>query len=284
MKTHLECFPCLLQQAVDAILQTVEDAETQTAILYESLDILRRTDPREPPPIMARKIQRTLRSRLGEQDPYRKIKDDSNAFALELYHELKRTTLASNDPFGTAMRFAIAANIIDYGPKRRLSNEAMIETIKQAQNAPLDDKALQKFRAKIETAESILYLTDNAGEIVFDRLFIEQLPTQKVTLAVRGAPTINDATIADARAAGLTEIVTVIDNGSDTPGTALQECSTEFQRIFNSADMIISKGQGNLETLYGIPKAIYFLLIVKCPLIARELKCNVGEMIVRCPT
>ncbi len=284
MNTHLECFPCLMQQAVDAILQTVVDAETQTDILHESLDVLRRTDPRESPPMMAQKIQRILRSRLGVQDPYRKIKDNSNEFALKLYHKLKRKTLASNDPFGTAVRFAIAANIIDYGPKRRLSDEAMIETIEQAQNAPLDAKALQKFRDKIETAKSILYLTDNAGEIVFDRLFIEQLPTQKVTLAVRGAPAINDATIADARAAGLTEIVRVIDNGSDVPGTSLEECSTDFQRLFNTADMIIAKGQGNLETLYGIPKPIFFLLIVKCPLIARELKCNIGDMIVRCPT
>ncbi|MGC8862375.1 MAG: damage-control phosphatase ARMT1 family protein [Armatimonadota bacterium] len=283
MKTYLECFPCLVQQAVDAIQQTVADAEAQTAILHEALDILRRTDPQESPPIMAQKIHRTLRSSLGEQDLYRKIKDKNNAFALKLYQELQMKVLASHDPFGTAVRLAIAANIIDYGPKRRLSNAAMIETIEQAQNAPLDGSTLQEFREAVEAAESILYLADNAGEIVFDRLLVEQLPIRKVVLAVRGTPVINDATMVDARAAGLAEIVQVIDNGSDVPGTALQQCSTEFLKAFDSADLVIAKGQGNLETLYGLPKPIYFLLLAKCPLIARELECEVGEMIIRCP-
>lgn len=279
---YLECFPCLTQQAVDAIQRVVEDAETQTAILRETLNILATTDPRESPPVIAQKIHRALRSSLGEEDPYRKIKDESNAFALDLSRELRTRVLASRDPLGAAIRFAIAGNLIDYGPKRHVSRDAVMETLERAQNAPLDAEAVHEFREAIKTAGSILYLADNAGEIVLDRLLIEQLPVRKVILAVRGAPVINDATMVDAKAAGLTEMVRVIDNGSDVPGTVLEECSPEFQRIFDSADVVIAKGQGNLETLYGLQRRIYFLLIAKCPLIARELACDVGDMIIRC--
>lgn len=282
MKTYLECYPCLVQQAVDSVQRVVDDPEKQAAIIGETLRILSAADPGEPPPIMAQRIHRALRSTLGEEDPYREIKEQSNQFALELLNDWRARVLASPDPFGAAVRLAIAANIIDYGPKRCLSHAGMVETIEHSQDVPLDKNAIEAFHEAIESAESILYLADNAGEIVFDRLLIEQLPVRKVTLAVRGTPVINDATMVDAETAGLTQLVRVIDNGSDVPGTALSECSPEFRRIFQSADLVISKGQGNLETLLDTPKNICFLLLVKCPLIARELACDVGRMVVRC--
>lgn len=128
MKTYLECFPCLVQQAVDAIQQTVADEEAQITILREALQILRRTDPQEAPPVMAQKIHRSLRSILGEQDLYREVKDKSNAFALKLYQKLRMKVLASGDPLGVALRLAIAANVIDHGHGRRVSdNEAHTE-------------------------------------------------------------------------------------------------------------------------------------------------------------
>ncbi len=117
-------------------------------------------------------------------------------------------------------------------------------------------------------AGRILYLADNAGEIVFDRLLVEALAPQRVTLAVRGTPVLNDATAADARAVGLTEICEVIDNGSDAPGTVLEDCSREFRQRFSTADLIIAKGQGNFETLSEAPGNIFFLFKVKCPVIA----------------
>lgn len=147
-------------------------------------------------------------------------------------------------------------------------------------SAPLagDPAALFEAAAK---ARSILYLADNAGEIVFDRILIEALPASRVTVAVRGGPVINDATLADAETAGIHEIATVIDNGSDAPGTLLAECSPEFRARFEAADLVIAKGQGNFETLSDTRKHIFFLLSVKCPLVAAEVGAPVGSLVVK---
>jgi uncharacterized protein with ATP-grasp and redox domains len=127
----------------------------------------------------------------------------------------------------------------------------------------------------------ILYLADNAGEIVFDRLLIKALPMEKITVAVRGAPVINDATLEDAETAGIRGIVPVIVNGSDAPGTLVKECSDEFRRAFDHADLIVSKGQGNYETLSGTTKAVFFLLTVKCPIIGADIGAPVGSLVIK---
>jgi len=143
------------------------------------------------------------------------------------------------------------------------------------------DANLAEFSRAIAAAERILYLADNAGEIVFDRLLIERLPTEKVTVAVRGLPVINDATLIDAEYAGITELVEVIDNGSDAPGTILEDCSEAFLERFHAADLIISKGQGNYETLSQVHKDIYFLLKVKCPVVARDVGCQMNSLVLQ---
>ena len=125
------------------------------------------------------------------------------------------------------------------------------------------------------------FLKDNAGEIVFDRLLIERLPPGKVTVAVRGFPVINDATLADAEGAGIHEVAEVIENGSDAPGTILDDCSESFRDRFDKADLVIAKGQGNYETLSEVDKDIYFLLKAKCPVIARDIGCQEGAMILK---
>jgi hypothetical protein len=140
---------------------------------------------------------------------------------------------------------------------------------------------LDIFKNAVNNANKVLYLADNAGEIIFDRFLIEQIGVDKITLAVKGSPVINDATIDDAKAAGLTEIVKVIDNGDDAPGTILETCSDEFRQYFENADMIISKGQGNYETLSRINKNIFFILKAKCPVIARDIGCEIGHMILQ---
>ena len=141
---------------------------------------------------------------------------------------------------------------------------------------------LERLRRRVQETKSILYLADNAGEIVFDRLLIEQLPRDRVTVAVKGGPVINDATREDAEAAGLIDLVEVIDNGSDAPGTILEQCSPSFQRRFAEADLVIAKGQGNYETLNDVPREVFFLLKVKCPVIARDIACDLGHIAVHC--
>jgi uncharacterized protein with ATP-grasp and redox domains len=138
---------------------------------------------------------------------------------------------------------------------------------------------VEQLRSDAECAQNILYLVDNAGEIAFDRLLIEQLPTEKITVVVKGKPVINDATMEDAEFVGLTDIVEVIDNGSDAPGTILETCSQNFRDRFEEADLVIAKGQGNYETLSDLDKNIFFILKAKCPVIARDIGCEIGDMI-----
>lgn len=281
MNAYVDCVPCMVRQAVDAVRLVRDDDDTHCAVLRDVLSALRdEVDFGKPAPLMAQRVHRIIRSHLGDADPYRQTKQRSNAQALGIYPTLKTRVAQSADPFETAVRLSIAGNIIDYGVDIRLDSEMLNRTISDAMSAEISYEELECLKESIEESESILYLADNAGEIVFDKLLIGQMPRHKVTVAVRGAPVINDATLEDAQAVGLTDLVHVIDNGTDIPGTVPEECSAEFNRVFESADLVIAKGQGNLETLCGLSKRICFLLLTKCPLIARELGCDVGTMVI----
>ena len=217
-------------------------------------------------------------------DPYREVKRRSNALALELYPTLKQRVRASADPFAAAVRVAIAGNVIDFGCRSRLGNNEVYQAIEDAmdpQALELNDGAVDDLRRAIEQAGDILYLADNAGEIVFDRLLLEEMPTDRITLVMRGGPVINDATREDAEVAGLSSLVTVMDNGSDAPGTILESCSPSFRTRFEQCDLVIAKGQGNYETLSSERPPIFFLFKAKCPVIARDVGREVGQMIVR---
>ncbi len=193
---------------------------------------------------------------------------------LGLLPEMRARLAAADDPFGLAVKLAIAGNIIDLGVNGHLPADALRTAVEQALGEPVHG-LVDDLRRDVEAADEILYLADNCGEIVFDRLLIEQLPTAKVTLAVRGRPILNDATRADALTVGLTDIVEVIDNGTDAPGTLLDDCSPAFRRRFERADLIIAKGQGNFESLSDVDAPVYFLFKVKCSVVAD----HVGEPI-----
>jgi len=197
-----------------------------------------------------------------------------------LLPDLRRRVEAAADPFETAVRLAVAGNIIDFGLTSALDEASVHQSIKEALERPLAVDHVAELKAAVGRAKAILYVADNAGEIAFDRLLIERLPLDRTTLAVRGAPIINDATRADAEAVGLTDLVTVIDNGDDAPGTILESCSAAFRCTFAAADVILAKGQGNYETLSDAGKDVYFLLKAKCAVIARDVGCEPGGMCV----
>lgn len=139
-----------------------------------------------------------------------------------------------------------------------------------------------ELKEALSTAKTVLYLGDNAGEIVLDKLFIETLMHPNLYFAVRGAPVINDATLDDAQYVGIDAVADVISNGYDAPSTIVDRCSPQFQELFNKADVIISKGQGNLEGLLEkTDKQVYFLLMVKCDVIAEALGVKKGDFVVR---
>jgi len=275
MKTHLDCIPCFLRQTLEAARFVTSDTAFHESILR---DLLRETagmDLSECPPAVGQKLHRRLRQMSGVADPYRKVKDHFNAMALEMLPDLAVRVENAVDPLFHALRLAIAGNVIDLGVKGGLGEGEVREAIQNTLNEPFHGD-LDDFRDSVNEARSILYLTDNAGEIVFDRLLIEQLPLDRVTVAVRGAPVLNDAIREDAETAGLCRLVEVIDNGSDAPGTILADCCEDFRRRFDEADLIIAKGQGNFETLSGEENNIYFLFKAKCPVIASHVGLPVG--------
>jgi len=280
VKTFFDCIPCFVRQSLDSIRMVTSDESIHERLLREVLRVLSDMDLRLPPPAVGQRIHRVIRELTGQSDPYRRVKERFNRLALSIYGDLKARVDSSSEPLATAVRLAIAGNVIDMGANSNLSEEQVHEAIGDALDMRLDAD-LKGFAEATSSAGNILYLTDNAGEVVFDRLLIEQMSLGRVTVAVRGAPVINDATMADAKQTGLTELVDVIDNGSDAPGTILEDCSRAFRQRFDESDMVIAKGQGNYETLSDVDKDIFFVLKAKCPVISRDLGCEVGSLVLR---
>jgi uncharacterized protein with ATP-grasp and redox domains len=281
MRTYFDCIPCFVRQALDAARLATKDEQIHEKVVREVLRLVVDLDMSRSPPSTGQQIHRLIRKLVGKDDPYRRIKKRFNNLALRMYPELREQIVNSDDKLKSAIRLAIAGNIIDLGVKTGLTESQIEKTIAQSLTGPMDARTIEEFRIATDQAHDILYLSDNAGEIVFDRLLIEQIPIEKVTVVVKGFPVINDATMEDAVVAGLPQIVEVIDNGSDAPGTILESCSQDFRRKFDKADLVIAKGQGNYETLSDVDKNIFFILKAKCPVIARDLSCAVGEMILR---
>jgi len=281
MKIYLDCIPCFIRQSLDAARHATDDVNIHEKVVCGVLGLANNLDMSQSPPIIGQKIHRLIRELVGVDDPYHGVKQQFNNIALKLYSKMRHLVIESEDPLETAVRLAIAGNIIDFGVKSQLQEEELEETINKCLSEVFSGSRIEDFRSAINEAENILYLADNAGEIVFDRLLIEQLPIEKITVAVKGSPVINDATMQDAEIAGLPKIVEVIDNGSDAPGTILESCNQSFRNRFEKADLIIAKGQGNYETLSDVNKNIFFILKAKCPVISRNIGCEVGEMILQ---
>ena len=275
MKTYLDCYPCFLRQALSAARYAQIDEKRQLAVLRRVLEVLKSLPAGATPPEVAHQVHRMVRAESGVDDPYRQAKEESTRQALALYPQLKSLVEQADDPLDTAFRLSIAGNIIDFGAKESYDLWATVERVLRQPYA-VDDR--ETFRAMLAQADHILYLGDNAGETVFDRLLIEQLPVP-VIYAAKGGPVLNDATLADARAAGLDEVATLIDTGADAAGTILSLCSDTFRAAYEAAPLIIAKGQGNYETLSEAEPKVFCLLQVKCEVIARDLGVPVGSIV-----
>ena len=282
MITALDCMACLVRQSLDAARMVSNDPVVHEQIMREVLEWTARMDLKLAPPVLAQRIHRRLREITGVNDPYRAAKDQGNRMALALLPELESVVDHSPEPLVMALRLAMAGNVIDLGASSAITPAGLERAVRQAMTEPLTGP-LAEFKRAVDEARTILYLADNAGEIVFDRLLIKQLRPPRVTVAVRGAPVINDATIEDARGAGLGEMVALIENGSDAPGTLLEDCSETFRRHYEMADLIIAKGQGNFETLSQEARNIFFVFKVKCTVIAAHLGLPVGTHILATP-
>ena len=281
MKTHLDCIPCFARQALEAARMATEDQEERLHIMRRVMRKASSFPEDAPPPAMGGAIHRIIREVTDDADPYCEIKRRANEFALELLPDARDTATGADKPFETALRLAIAGNVMDWGAKAHtdVSEDAVEQMLHEALDAPLVGDSPEGLKRRIQGADDVLYLADNAGEIVFDRLLISLLPCPHVTVAVKGSPTINDATMEDARQVDLVSRAEVVDTGGDTPGAVLDQCSKLFKELFEDADVVIAKGQGNYEALSDVDRHVVFLLKAKCPVVAGEIGCEVGDML-----
>ena len=282
MESTLDCIVCFVRQSLDAARMVSSDPSVHERIMREVLQWTANMDMKTPPPVLGQRIHRRLREISGNTDPYREVKEQSNRMALALLPDLRASVQNAPEPLVMALRLALAGNVIDMGVSSTISLTDIQEAVSSAVSEPLVGP-LARFKQAISEARTIFYLADNAGEIVFDRLLIEQLGPGRVTVAVRGAPVINDATIEDAKAAGLDELVPIVENGSDAPGTLLADCSDAFRRRFETADLVIAKGQGNFETLSMQTRNIFFLFKAKCSVIAAHVGLPMGTHVLAVP-
>jgi len=277
MKTFLNCIPCFVNQALRAG-QMITDDETKLKALLDRIGCRIKDIPMDhTPPEMGLIIYDEISKITGIDDPYKEQKKTHIAEAKRLYPELKDLLENSEDPLLTAVRIAIAGNVIDLGMDKDFHIERDLNIILEQDFAICD---MDAFRNVLEKAKHILYLGDNAGESVFDRLLIETLQ-KPVIYVVRGRPIINDVTEEDAIASGLHKVAEIMSSGSPAPSTILPLCTPDFIRRFNEADMIISKGQGNYEGLSETDRPVFFLLKAKCPVIAKDLNVNVNDIILK---
>jgi uncharacterized protein with ATP-grasp and redox domains len=278
VRTELECLPCFFGQITRTLNHAGVNGDRGRSIARRAGEIIANASLDEVPARTSTLIHRLLRSESGV-DPYQEVKTTYNRIALDLLPELTRISAAMPDRLEGGVRAAIAGNVIDFGIYDHIDLQRSIE---ESFQLDLSRGSFDAFRHAVETAGRILYLCDNAGEIVFDRVLLRTLHEMKksVIVAVKGAPVINDATLDDAAAAGMTEYTELIDNGSDGIGTLLESCSKRFQEAYRSADMIVSKGQANFETLEQTrDPRLFFLFKVKCPVVARALDRENGDIV-----
>lgn len=289
MRTHLDCVPCFFRQILDAARISGADREMEKAMVIEFARRLPDMLFDVAPPEIARSVYGMVRRITGRADPYHEIKLQSIATALALYPHLRKEVDAAEDRLLKAMSIAIAGNVIDYGIRNKQNPHDVLRNILPAiaefeRGGRSEFIHYSDFRRAVRGARTILYVGDNAGETVFDRILIEELktidPAKTITYAVRSVPIINDALMDDALMSGLGEVATVITSGSDAPGTILSLCTEAFLDCYRSVDLVISKGQGNFETLSEEKRPIFFLLKAKCEVVAQHIGCRVGDSLV----
>lgn len=275
MKTYLDCYPCFLTQALRTARMITDREEQIQAILAEVCTFLSNIRLGATPPEIGREVYRIVSARTGVDDPFQSVKSLCTRTAMASYPEFKRYVQKAHDPLRAAVRLAIAGNIIDFGTAAEFDLERDVRAILN-QDMSIDD--YDGFRRALDRAAQVLYLGDNAGETVFDRILIEELG-KPVVYAVRESPVINDAVWEDAEAAGLNRLTEIVSSGCSAPGTIPRLCSPRFMKRLRAAKLIISKGQGNYEGLSEENLPIFFLLKAKCRVIAQDIGIEPGGIV-----
>lgn len=273
-----ECYFCHIKTVQRLIEKHNPENEIAEDFIF-SVNELLSENRNMPNPKLATDIHRIAREKLNNEDLYIHEKRKANTSLLEEYSHWKNYIIKSNDAFFNAAKLAVVGNIIDYGA-HSLKGDLKVQINTLLSNQLRIDQ-IKELEAEVQKAKSILYIGDNAGEIVFDKLFIETMNHPNITYATRGKPVINDITLDDAKEIQMDNICKIISNGFDAPSTLLEFCSSEFMEIYNEADLIISKGQGNFEGLMTEKHPnTFFMLIAKCKPIAELLDVNINDMVI----
>lgn len=277
MKVHPDCIPCIMRQALETSKIATNDEAKWEKALQQVAYLLSKTTFGKTPLTVSHKAQRVVRKVTGVHDPYENLKKESNGKAMEMYPELKQKVSDSEDRFYTALRLAVAGNVIDVGPGHDFEIK---ETVEDVLDQEFSINHFDFFEKEVKNADKIFYLGDNAGEIVFDRVFLEELEGD-ITFFARNGPILNDATVDDAESVGLDEIAEVKEIESEKEAPGLDDIPEEFSDILKEADIVISKGQGNYEAFSEVDANIFYVLMVKCPLIAREIGVEKGDIVLK---
>ncbi len=282
MKVYLDCIVCLLRQSLEAARAATDDEDVHRRVLNSIASMIPKLPLNATPPEIAQQVYQLMYQIIGDSDPFKEAKREANQMALALYPRLKQAVADSDEPLLTACKLAIAGNSIDLAPQFNYGDlDSILET---ALTSPLGINDYQEFRSSVDNSRHILYLGDNAGEVVFDRVLIEelhQIKQLKIDFVVREQPIINDATKHDAIAVGLDKVARIVSSSSSAPATILSQCSPQMLRLYHSADLIIAKGQGNYESLEQEHNNIFFLLRAKCPIVARLVGVEVGDAVLK---
>ncbi|CAH8282151.1 hypothetical protein EV196_110125 [Mariniflexile fucanivorans] len=277
MKTYLDCIPCFMQQALRAGRLATSDEKELKEILDKTGDMIKTVSMYNTPVEIGKTIYRIVSEVSGVQDPYKEIKNQHIKETKAIYPELEKIVANSDDKLLTAIKIAIAGNIIDLGVNKAFDIVSDVKYILQQDFAIFDYEA---FKNQLKKTTNILYIGDNVGESVFDKILIKELKIP-VKYAVRSIPIINDVTWEDAVASGLDEVADLIDSGCKSPGVILNQSTPKFLEIFNTSDLVISKGQGNFEGLSDCNRQVFFLLKAKCTIIANHLGVKEGSIILK---
>ncbi len=270
MNINLECIYCTIKKADSIFNKYEKNEEKKLEFMKKIFSMIGNIKNDDTAPLLSAKIMKLLCKELQLGDIYYKIKKEYNHFLQSMEENILKHINNSEDKLLTALKYAMVGNFIDFGAMDKVDMDQLKEFIENAPKQGIDFKVYKKFLAELESIKEIAYIVDNAGEIVFDKMFIsvikELYPKINISVIVRGKPIYNDATILDAEEIGLVKIVNVIDNGTDIPGTQLNKINRKSREIIDNADLIIAKGQGNFETLFGCDKNIYYIFLCKCDL------------------
>ncbi|MHC1719805.1 MAG: DUF89 domain-containing protein [Clostridiaceae bacterium] len=269
-----KCIDCTLKK-LDYILDNyVPDNDKRMKLREEAIRIIEQSPDTDTSPYLNARIMRFLENRLGLGDIYFDIKREYNKYLLSIKEEILTNIENSGDRLLAALKYAMTGNFIDFGIMNEVDRRELAELIRNSEDQHIDLREYAHFKDDLVKTGRITYIADNAGEIVFDMIFIKVIkdtfPDIAVEVIVRGKPIHNDATAADAEEIGLSGLAEIIGNGTDIPGTVLKEVNRETKESIDKADLIIAKGQGNFETLYGCGKNIYYIFLCKCDVFTKR--------------